>query len=396
MKEYAVRMERNMGKVTVRGAKAREEAVGIVRAGGSWEEAAEKTGYGRDYVRQLCKEAGVVSAHDMRQSDETETQRCVQLALRGYAVKEIAPMMRRSDFWVRKVLKEANVTPTKKYELKKPRAMTERQKAVIEMRSCGLGYGQIAKELGITKSTAYQTCKALGLSGRLDQYAEQSKQKMVNPADYVARYRPELEWISGDGTSGEMTVRFKTCGHVSERSAALIRQTCTEIICRECQKEKRAERKRQEERQRAEKKEKKQLAMVEKARREELEKEKIKAAERAIDKVCPHCGKVFHSDDKRRKYCSDACRFASKDKYRDLFPIEEVYERDHGICYLCGDACDWNDYEVKDGVIVYGNNYPSRDHVVPRSKGGTNTWNNIRLAHRHCNSAKQNKLVAGL
>ncbi len=84
-----------------------------------------------------------------------------------------------------------------------------------------------------------------------------------------------------------------------------------------------------------------------------------------------------------------------KDGYRHLFPLEDVYRKDNGICYICGKVCDWNDYTERNGVIIYGDNYPSRDHVIPKSKGGGNTWDNIRLAHRLCNSRKRDRPLVG-
>ena len=68
--------------------------------------------------------------------------------------------------------------------------------------------------------------------------------------------------------------------------------------------------------------------------------------------------------------------------------IQKLYRRDNGICYLCGGLCDWNDKEIRENTIVCGNQYPSIDHVMPLSKGGLHSWDNVRLAHRICNSLK--------
>ena len=78
-----------------------------------------------------------------------------------------------------------------------------------------------------------------------------------------------------------------------------------------------------------------------------------------------------------------------KDGYRYKFSLKELYKREHGICYICGGLCRWDDKQIVNEVIVYGNEYPSRDHVIPKSKGGENSWENIRLAHRICNSRKR-------
>ena len=72
--------------------------------------------------------------------------------------------------------------------------------------------------------------------------------------------------------------------------------------------------------------------------------------------------------------------------------LEKLYERDNGICKLCGGKCDYNDYSIIDNAFIVGNSYPSIDHILPLSKGGSHTWDNIQLVHKSCNSIKGNKL----
>jgi 5-methylcytosine-specific restriction endonuclease McrA len=113
--------------------------------------------------------------------------------------------------------------------------------------------------------------------------------------------------------------------------------------------------------------------------------------------VCPICNGVFVSSKRNKKYCSDSCQKAStwkgKEAYRYIIPLKELYERDNGICYLCGGKCDYSDKKIVNGHTVYGNMYPSRDHIYPKSQGGSHTWENIKLAHRICNSLKGSKLT---
>jgi 5-methylcytosine-specific restriction endonuclease McrA len=52
----------------------------------------------------------------------------------------------------------------------------------------------------------------------------------------------------------------------------------------------------------------------------------------------------------------------------------EIYERDGGVCGICGNP-------VAKGAI-------SMDHVVPLHHGGTHEPSNVQLAHRRCNSGK--------
>lgn len=133
--------------------------------------------------------------------------------------------------------------------------------------------------------------------------------------------------------------------------------------------------------------------------------------------TCKHCGKQWlfwpsHEKYGRRNpspYCSIKClnryyktgtisdrlrRFGRAYEYRDVIPLDEVIERDNGICYLCGCKTDKADsYTDSNGYFVCGNTYPTRDHVIPIAKGGTHTWDNVRLACHKCNSSKNAKLL---
>jgi 5-methylcytosine-specific restriction endonuclease McrA len=52
-----------------------------------------------------------------------------------------------------------------------------------------------------------------------------------------------------------------------------------------------------------------------------------------------------------------------------------VMARDGGLCQYCGSRAD------------------SIDHVVPRSRGGTHTWENVVAACRPCNVRKRDRLL---
>ena len=70
--------------------------------------------------------------------------------------------------------------------------------------------------------------------------------------------------------------------------------------------------------------------------------------------------------------------------------LQDLIERDGGVCALCGEPVDANDYIMDGETFIAGNNYPSVDHIIPLSRGGCHTWNNVQLAHRVCNSRKGN------
>lgn len=72
--------------------------------------------------------------------------------------------------------------------------------------------------------------------------------------------------------------------------------------------------------------------------------------------------------------------------------LKKLVERDGGICQICGKAVDYSD--IENGHIK--KLYPTLDHIIPLSKGGTHTWNNVQLAHMMCNAGKCDRLSGGV
>lgn len=56
-----------------------------------------------------------------------------------------------------------------------------------------------------------------------------------------------------------------------------------------------------------------------------------------------------------------------------------VFDRDNGTCYLCGSQVDPTDWHM--------------DHIHPISKGGSHTYDNVRVTHPECNLRKGVTLV---
>lgn len=63
-----------------------------------------------------------------------------------------------------------------------------------------------------------------------------------------------------------------------------------------------------------------------------------------------------------------------------------IYERDSWSCHLCGESVDPSALPSSDW-------YPSLDHVIPRSMGGPDDPENLKTAHRWCNTARGVKTV---
>lgn len=59
-----------------------------------------------------------------------------------------------------------------------------------------------------------------------------------------------------------------------------------------------------------------------------------------------------------------------------------LWAQSKGICYLCGEALDSSNVHF--------------DHVIPLSRGGTHTMDNLKPTHPSCNQRKWSKLLAEL
>ena len=124
--------------------------------------------------------------------------------------------------------------------------------------------------------------------------------------------------------------------------------------------------------------------------------------------ICECCGKEFYPRRHGTKYCSERCARKASNKRKDILrdkrlkengeidnsiTLEKLYKRDNGICKICGGKCNYDDYRRdENNSFIVGNDYPSIDHIIPISKGGQHTWDNVQLAHIICNSIKNNKI----
>lgn len=116
-----------------------------------------------------------------------------------------------------------------------------------------------------------------------------------------------------------------------------------------------------------------------------------------IEKKCKRCGKEFVTDNlsKNQIYCSQHCadvawrdkrRAIKRDVYLEDVTLNYLYERDNGICQICG----------KKVSLKY--NYPHKksatiDHIIPLSKGGEHSKRNCQLTHWECNYKKRDKIT---
>lgn len=77
-------------------------------------------------------------------------------------------------------------------------------------------------------------------------------------------------------------------------------------------------------------------------------------------------------------------------EYDKTVTLPALLRRDGYECSSCGIECTKEDKR-------YGNvgpTYPTMDHIVPLSKGGSHTWDNVQVMCFSCNTAKKDKVVS--
>lgn len=74
---------------------------------------------------------------------------------------------------------------------------------------------------------------------------------------------------------------------------------------------------------------------------------------------------------------------------RESFPDSLIFERDEWVCGICSEPVD-RSLKYPDPKSA------SLDHIVPLSKGGGHTMDNVQLAHFGCNCRKHDKLPGEL
>lgn len=314
------------------------------------------------------------------------------------------------------------------------------EQKVIELRKQKIGMKAIAKEIGVSLWTVKHYCQKNGLGGFVatNDNTDKKKNELFFLHKFGLRF-PDFEYLNGyNGCESRVTIKCKVCGDMTTRSARCIRGN-ERIRCRNCDEIKRLESdvrndlvktlkslvkvKKQEEKEFLENKKRNQIFVCTvcgiefrygdvwmkkfcstdclNKHKEQLESERNK------ERICEECGSSFTmKGSKRKSYCSEQCckrnqnrRKELKNKFKNAkidysISLEKLYERDNGVCYICGEMCDWEDYGVRDcGTIICGDRYPSIEHIVPASRGGSHTWDNVALAHRRCNTMKSNHLI---
>lgn len=307
---------------------------------------------------------------------------------------------------------------------------------IVDMYSAGKNQKEIVETTGqkysvvrywLKKKNLYdpgrrQTWKAHAMQG-VQKYNEQLKQEAETRLAF-SLIEKGFAYLGGyDGRESSIKLSCLSCGNEFTRCADKQFKNSKTIECPFCGEKAKAK---------AEAKAEKEAERIK--RREEYERQlehwKQIRDERELEKqnrlnelhVCKECGCLFTYRSYAQSIgvepvfiqhvecCSKACVERQKLKKRREHKTERSHikrakihgcEWERGItlrkliardglrCAICGKMCDRNDRSYGNGN---GPLYPSIDHIIPISKGGGHTWENVQVAHLYCNTLKNDKL----
>lgn len=362
----------------------RELAVQIVRDGGTFDEAANATGYKPEYIRQICTSAGVHKT--VKQVSKEKKAKCIELALEGRSVEEIVHAI-------------GVHSPSYVYGVLKPLGIKIRAKELTRerMRKCkaeGRTMAEVAEIFGVSRQTVQMYCKGIAPQKPCFIISEEQREKQRNDIETIENIIAErtngFEYAGNyTGTNGTADLRCKKCGNVLTRSWVAIRHGHVECKICKCAEIKKRQEQRAREQTRKE-------AKIQEAKEQKYRERVLKYISRLH--FCPVCG--MPTD--RPVYCSDRCSKKAMNHRGEVgrrlkirtamvdndISLDGLFRRDGGVCAICGEPCDYSDHEERDGFFIVGDNYPSVDHIVPLAKGGLHSWDNVQLAHFKCNTLK--------
>ena len=94
---------------------------------------------------------------------------------------------------------------------------------------------------------------------------------------------------------------------------------------------------------------------------------------RCLERVVGWLALMAFADECNRKAGFNAMAIPERNRHGRMKWLRQ-YERQNGLCAICG---EWQAPAAM-----------TRDHIVPRAKGGGTDWNNIQLTCEGCNQTK--------
>lgn len=295
----------------------------------------------------------------------------------GYGVSAIAVALHCSHEFVSEVLESNGLREKRNRSCS---SFDVDLDTLVEMFNNGMSKKDIAEHFGVSYRTIRSKLK--GIDGSLSISQRDAKNKVLR---YI-KENSTLELVKYGLKKDEKSVfECKQCGCIVERHASSILKG--HVSCPTCKK---------------------------KLKEKKLKEKRTHYTWDITEPiVCSECGEEFipaengYTHTKKPKYCSAKCKskHCSRNsrhvrrlrvKVKSDHPSwKSLYQSGETKCYLCGGDVDVNDYLITaNGHFVAGKNFPSLDHVVPLSKGGTDTWDNAKMAHFYCNSIKSDRVIS--
>lgn len=100
---------------------------------------------------------------------------------------------------------------------------------------------------------------------------------------------------------------------------------------------------------------------------------------------CLNDFKNVQSADNRYRYSMKRTASHFNVAFDDSITRREVFVRGNGICYICTKLTHFESSEEYNPLLA------TVDHVVPWTRGGEHTWDNVRLCCLRCNIVKGNR-----
>lgn len=258
-------------------------------------------------------------------------------------------------------------------------------KITIKCNRCGNTFERVYGRLVERKKDNKLCCEVCQTNNTNKRLQKEREKHFIKTIAYT---QPHIKYISGfiDNKS-KVLVECNKCGYRFNIMVDRLMRKNIKVQCEECNKK-------EKERNKMLKQQRK-LIIDLKQQRENNRKKEINRINRHLNKrvvyikQCNICKEEYYTKYPHQLYCNE-CAMSKKayDKSHSNKPLKKIYERDKGICYICGKKCDYEDYTYRGNTFIAGNYYPSIDHVIPLIKGGTDTYDNLKLAHRICNSIK--------
>lgn len=281
----------------------------------------------------------------------------------------------------------------------------ERYELYKSLRDQGKTYQEIADILGVKREGVKKYCEHHNLSYSKEEFR---LSRVRNATIYdahswdlkiKARYGEDFKLVSFGDTNEDgaraLTIRCSKCGTEKTISSITLRVKSVSS-CQVCERKARQVQKQLEKQAEKIKKEKKQTKKKVKVKQIEIRFCECGNVLPAHKRLCPECAEKRKREQQKAQWSLSEVKRRSrlqKVKHDSDLTLEKLYERDKGICHLCGGLCDWNDYHIINGQKQADNQYPSIDHLIVVSKGGTHTWDNVKLAHRICNTKRGTKPI---